>query len=232
MYHVPVAVNEPILNYSPGSKEKKELKAMLAELKSKVLDIPMFIGGKEVRTEDKREIRPPHEHKHLLGYYYQGDREHMEMAIDAALAARKKWQSLPWNHRASIFLKAADLIAGPYRQKSMPPVCWDNPKTFTRPKLMPPARWLTFSGLTCNLCTRFTDSNPLTPKVFGTAWKCARSKDLYTHSRHLTLHPLPQIYVLHQPLWGMWLYGNLLLHKFILLLLLWKYLRKPVCPMV
>jgi 1-pyrroline-5-carboxylate dehydrogenase len=117
MYHVPVAVNEPILNYSPGSKEKKELKAMLAELKSKVLDIPMFIGGKEVRTEDKREIRPPHEHKHLLGYYYQGDREHMEMAIDAALAARKKWQSLPWNHRASIFLKAADLIAGPYRAK-------------------------------------------------------------------------------------------------------------------
>jgi 1-pyrroline-5-carboxylate dehydrogenase len=117
MYHVPVAVNEPILDYAPGSKEKKELKAMLAELKSKVLDIPMFIGGKEVRTDDKREIRPPHEHKHLLGYYYQGDREHMEMAIDAALAARKKWQSLPWNHRASIFLKAADLIAEPYRAK-------------------------------------------------------------------------------------------------------------------
>ena len=117
MYQVPVAVNEPILNYAPGSKEKKELKAMLAELKSKVLDIPMFIGGKEVRTEDKREIRPPHEHKHLLGYYYQGGKEHMEMAIDAALAARKNWQALPWYHRASIFLKAADLIAGPYRAK-------------------------------------------------------------------------------------------------------------------
>jgi len=117
MYQVPIAVNEPILNYAPGSKEKKELKAMLAELKSKVLDIPMFIGGKEVRTEDKREIRPPHEHKHLLGYFYQGGKEHMDMAIDAALAARKNWQALPWYHRASIFLKAADLIAGPYRAK-------------------------------------------------------------------------------------------------------------------
>jgi len=117
MYQVPLAVNEPILSYAPGSPEKKELKAMLAELKSKVLDIPMLIGGKEVRTDDKREIHPPHEHKHLLGYFYQGGYEHVLMAIDAALAARKKWQALPWYHRASIFLKAADLIAGPYRAK-------------------------------------------------------------------------------------------------------------------
>lgn len=117
IFTVPVAVNEPVLNYAPGSPERVALKAKLKEMKSQVMDIPMFIGDKQVRTGDRREIRPPHEIDHLLGYYYQGDRSHVLAAIDAALEVRKKWQALPWHHRASIFLKAADLVAGPYRSK-------------------------------------------------------------------------------------------------------------------
>jgi len=117
VFQVPEPINEPILAYSPGSPEKATLKAMISEMRSKVSDIPMIIGGKEIRTGQRLEIRPPHDLKHLLGYYYMGDKSHVVMAIDAALEARSKWQALPWHHRASIFLKAADLVSGPYRAK-------------------------------------------------------------------------------------------------------------------
>ncbi len=114
---MPKAYNEPIKDYAPGSPERKELKAMIAEMRSKVADIPMYIGGKEVRTEDVREIHAPHDHKHLLGRYYYGTADHVHAAINAALEARPSWQALPWEQRASIFLKAADLVSGPYRAK-------------------------------------------------------------------------------------------------------------------
>ena len=81
------------------------------------IDVPMHIGGKEIRTDDKVKIAPPHEHAHSLGQYNNGDTSHVEMAIDAALSAKEKWAALPWEHRASIFLRAADLLAGPFRDK-------------------------------------------------------------------------------------------------------------------
>ncbi|MEE4256116.1 MAG: L-glutamate gamma-semialdehyde dehydrogenase [Bacteroidales bacterium] len=116
-YQVPDAYNEVVKDYAPGSPERESLQRTIKEFRSSPRDIPMIIGGKEVRTEDKRSIHPPHEHKHTLGHYYMGDASHVNMAIDAALEARPAWQSLPWEHRASIFLKAADLISGPYRDK-------------------------------------------------------------------------------------------------------------------
>ena len=115
IYKAPVAVNEPVLNYAPGSPERKALKKALEELRSKEEDVPMYIGGKEVRTNKKPELRPPHDIKHLLGHFSEGDSSHVTQAINAALAAKDKWTALPWEQRASIFLKAADLIAGPYR---------------------------------------------------------------------------------------------------------------------
>jgi 1-pyrroline-5-carboxylate dehydrogenase len=115
IYKVPVAKNEPIKNYAPGSPERASLKNEIARLRSIEMDIPMVIGGKEVRTDNKVAMRPPHDLKHLLGYYHKGDASHVRMAIDAALEAKEKWAALSWEHRASIFLKAADLIAGPYR---------------------------------------------------------------------------------------------------------------------
>ncbi len=117
MFEVPKAKNEPVLSYAPGTPERAKLKSMISELRSTVTDIPMVIGGQEVRTDDKIEIRPPHDLDHLLGHYYVGGAEHVHQAIDTALWVRKKWQSLPWFQRAAIFLRAAELISGPYRAK-------------------------------------------------------------------------------------------------------------------
>ncbi len=116
-FKVPVPVNEPILNYAPGSKERAELKAALAEGRSKTIEVPMYIGGEEVKSGKTAEMRPPHDHKHLLGTFHISDASHVTQAINAALAAKPQWENLPWEQRAAIFLKAADLIAGPYRAK-------------------------------------------------------------------------------------------------------------------
>ena len=116
IFKLPEIKNEPIKTYAPGSAERKELKEKLTELRKGGLDLPMIIDGKEVRTDNLQDIRPPHNHQHLLGHYHQGGKEHVQMAIDAALKAKPDWESMSWESRAAIFLKAADLMAGPYRQ--------------------------------------------------------------------------------------------------------------------
>ena len=116
-FKVPHPVNETILNYAPGSRERALLKEAITEARSQLSDIPMYIGGKEIRTDNKTEIRPPHDHQHLLGTYSRGTKQHVSDAISAALKAKSAWENLPWEQRAAIFLKAADLIAGPYRYK-------------------------------------------------------------------------------------------------------------------
>lgn len=116
-YTVPVPKNEPVLSYAPGTRERQLLKQALAEARAVSVDVPMYIGGEEVRTERKKPLNPPHDHQHVLGYYHAGDKNHIEQAINAALGAKELWANLGWEHRASIFLKAADLLAGPYRYK-------------------------------------------------------------------------------------------------------------------
>lgn len=117
IFQVPVPKNEPVLAYAPGSKEKAALKQALEQARAKKLDIPMYIGGEEVRTDKLVRIAPPHDHQHTLGHFHMGDASHVEQAINAALGAKEAWANLAWEHRASIFLKAAELIAGPYRAK-------------------------------------------------------------------------------------------------------------------
>ena len=116
-FNVPTPQNEPVLSYAPGSPERKRLKEAIAKMRSQEIDIPMYIGGEKVFTENKFRLSPPHDHKHTLGHYSEGDKGHVEQAITAALNAKESWASLSWEHRASIFLKAADLLAGPYRAK-------------------------------------------------------------------------------------------------------------------
>ncbi len=116
-FNVPVPVNEPVLNYAVGSEERKALKEALAAAKASKVDVPMYIGGKEVRSNKTAEMRPPHEHQHVLGTYHVSDASHVTQAIEAALAAKPQWEALSWEQRAAIFLRAADLIAGPYRAK-------------------------------------------------------------------------------------------------------------------
>ncbi len=117
IFELPIAVNEPVKSYAPGSPERLELKQALAEAKESKVDVPMYIGGEKIYTNRKLKIRPPHEHKHILGTYSKGNKTHFKAAIDAALAAKSDWENMPWQDRASIFLKAADLLAGPYRAK-------------------------------------------------------------------------------------------------------------------
>ena len=114
-FSYPMPANEPVLLYAPGSPEKKRLKEVLNELKKEKIDVPMYIGSKEVRTNKKGTLHPPHEIKHVLGTYSEGDERHVKLAIDAALAARESWANMDWETRANIFLKAADLMATKYR---------------------------------------------------------------------------------------------------------------------
>ncbi len=114
---VPKAYNEPVKSYLPGSPEREEIKSTIAQLKSTVTDIPMVIGGKRITSDEKVGIYSPHNLNHLLGHFYRGTVDHVNMAIDAALEASKKWSKMPWEHRAAIFLRMADLLSGPYRAK-------------------------------------------------------------------------------------------------------------------
>ena len=116
-FEVPIATNEPVLDYAAGSPERKAVQKAYAEMKSKKLDIPMFIGGKKVRTKNKVNMTSPHDHKHVLGTFSKGNATHVKQAIDAALKAKSAWENLPWQERAAIFLRAADLLAGPFRAK-------------------------------------------------------------------------------------------------------------------
>ena len=114
-FYYPQPVNEPVLNYAAGSPEKLRLKAVLKELKSSKVDVPMYIGAEEIKTGKTLDIKPPHEHAHVLGKFHTGDASHVTKAINAALKIKEKWSNMSWENRANIFLKAADLLATKYR---------------------------------------------------------------------------------------------------------------------
>ncbi|MGS2761638.1 L-glutamate gamma-semialdehyde dehydrogenase [Sinomicrobium sp. M5D2P9] len=116
-FHVPVAVNEPVKSYTPGSPEREEVLNQYKAYFNGSEDIPLYIGSEEIRTGDTRSITPPHDHQHVIGQYHLAEKSHIEKAIANALEARKKWAALTWEQRAAVFLRAADLIAGPYRAK-------------------------------------------------------------------------------------------------------------------
>ncbi len=116
IFQIPRPINEPLLSYAPGSPEKAELKAMLKEMLGRQVEVPMIIGGQEVRNGKLADIRCPHDHRHILGSYHQGNALYVGKAIDAAEKARLEWGRMPWDARAIVFLKAAELLAGKYRQ--------------------------------------------------------------------------------------------------------------------
>ena len=114
---VPVATNEPIKSYAPGSPERASLKSALKQMASETVEVPMIIGGEEVHSNNTGTIVMPHDHGHKLGTFHQGDASSVDQAAKACKAAEREWQATPWEHRAAIFLKAADLLAGPWRDK-------------------------------------------------------------------------------------------------------------------
>jgi len=116
LFHIRKPVNEPVLNYSPGSDERRELKAKLKEMLETPIEIPCIIGGKEVTTGDFVEMTAPHDHQQVLGRYHRAGTKEAEMAIDAANEAKIAWSEMQWSSRATVLLKAAELLAGKYRQ--------------------------------------------------------------------------------------------------------------------
>lgn len=116
-FTIPTPINEPVLNYAPGSPERAAVAAQYKKYYEGHADIPMYVGGAEVRTDNTRNITPPHDHQHVVGHYHLADEAIVDHAISNALASRKAWVDTPWEHRAAVFLKAADLLAGPYRAK-------------------------------------------------------------------------------------------------------------------
>jgi 1-pyrroline-5-carboxylate dehydrogenase len=118
VFQVPTLVNEPVRTYAVGTQDRDALLQTYQSMYNQpAIEVPMYIGGAQVRTNDKRPMSPPHDHKKILGHYNYGDASHVKAAIDSALEAKQKWAALPWEHRAAIFLKAADLLAGPFRMK-------------------------------------------------------------------------------------------------------------------
>ena len=116
-FKVPTAINEPVLSYAPGSKERENVLKAYKSMYNSTIEVPMYIDGKNIKTGQTQTMSPPHDHKHIVGTYHTANQEHVDLAISSALVARESWSQLPWEQRAGIFLKAAELIAGPYRAK-------------------------------------------------------------------------------------------------------------------
>ena len=119
-FQVPTAYNEPIKSYAPGTPEREEVLEQYNEYYKGTVEIPLYIGSEEIRTGNTQSMSPPHEHKHIVGKFHLAEKKHIEHAIANCLESREAWANLTWEQRAAIFLKAAELIAGPYRAKLNP----------------------------------------------------------------------------------------------------------------
>ena len=165
-FHFDEPKNEPVLNYAPGSTERKALKSALAELKFQTRDIPMYIAGKEVRTNNLQPIHPPHEINHLLGHFHAGDADHVHQAIHAALEARKSWAEMPWEHRASIFIKAADLLATKYRYKMNAATMLGQSKNAFQAEIDSACELIDFLRFNVHFLSQIYNQQPLSPQGF------------------------------------------------------------------
>ncbi len=164
IFKVPEPSNEPVLSYAPGTKERAEVKEMLKKLKSEKWDIPMVIDGNEVRTGKTVEIHPPHELSHTLAEYHVGDAGHVQMAIDAAMKAKKDWENMAWEERAAIFLKAADLLSGPYRAKMNAATMLGQSKNIFQAEIDSVAELADFFRYNVKYMTQIYQEQPYSPK--------------------------------------------------------------------
>jgi 1-pyrroline-5-carboxylate dehydrogenase len=159
-FKVPPIKNEPILNYAPGSTERQLLQDKIKAMRSEVLDIPMIINGKEVRTGHKFPLNPPHDHQHILGYFHEGDASHVKASIDTALAARENWANMPWEHRLTIFLKAAELSAKKYRWELNAATMLGQSKNAYQAEIDAACEWIDFLRYNVLFATKIYQGQP------------------------------------------------------------------------
>jgi 1-pyrroline-5-carboxylate dehydrogenase len=159
-FKVPPIKNEPILNYAPGSAERQLLQDKIKAMRSEVLDIPMIINGKEVLTGHKFPLNPPHDHQHVLGYFHEGDASHVKASIDTALAARENWANMPWEHRLTIFLKAAELSAKKYRWELNAATMLGQSKNAYQAEIDAACEWIDFLRYNVLFATKIYQGQP------------------------------------------------------------------------
>ncbi|MGG5576486.1 L-glutamate gamma-semialdehyde dehydrogenase [Myroides sp. C15-4] len=160
-YKVPSAINEPVKSYAPGTQERELTLNSFKEQYSQLVDIPLYIGGEEIRTGNTKDLFPPFDHKHKLGVYHQADKALVEKAISTALEAKKKWAVMPWEHRAAIFLKAAELLAGPYRAKINAATMIAQAKTLHQAEIDAACEFIDFLRFNVEYMTQIYSEQPL-----------------------------------------------------------------------
>jgi len=214
MFKVPIPINETALSYAPNSPEKVALKAEILRQSNLVVDIPLIIGGEEIFTEKKGKVRMPHKHKHdLANFSYAGGAE-LKMAVEAAKSAKEAWSQMAFEHRAAIFLKAAELIATKYRSLLNAATMLGQSKLLIKRRLIVLVSWQILCVLMSNLPKIFTKINLLIQKVFGIVLNIVRSMDLLRQFRRLILLQSAVICVQFLLLWATLLFGSLLQHRF------------------
>jgi 1-pyrroline-5-carboxylate dehydrogenase len=160
---VPPPVNEPVLSYAPGAPERGRLQAALRDLAARAVDVPMFIAGEEVRTGKTQPIRAPHRHAQVLGAWHEGDRSHVTSAIEASLRARPAWAAMPWEARAAVFLKAADLLTGKHRQALNAATMLGQSKTAHQAEIDAACELIDFWRYNCHFAQRLYSDQPVSP---------------------------------------------------------------------
>ena len=163
-FKLPVPINEPVLTYAPGTPEKAELKKKLTELQSKQIEIPLIIGGKEIKTGKTSEIRTPHDHSKLLGVYHKAGAKEVQTAISAALEARKLWAEMPWEHRASVFQKAAELLSTTWRSTLNAATMLGQSKTIYQAEIDSACELIDFWRFNTYYMTQLMGEQPYSPK--------------------------------------------------------------------
>ncbi len=159
-FNVPKPHNEPINSYAPNTPQREALKAKLAEMRGQVVDVPMYIGSEEIRTNNKQPLTCPHDHQHILGYYHEGDATHVNQAIECALEAREQWANLPWENRVSIFLKAADLSATKYRMDLNASTMLGQSKNAYQAEIDAACEWIDFLRFNAHFATQIYAQQP------------------------------------------------------------------------
>ena len=159
-FHVPTAISETVKSYAPGSPEREAIAKQYAEYFKGAVDVPMYIGKEEIRTGNTRNMTPPHDHQHVVGQYHLGEQSHVESAIKAALEARKNWAQMPWEQRAAIFLKAAELVAGPYRAKINAATMIAQSKTVHQAEIDAACEYIDFLRFNVEFMSQIYDEQP------------------------------------------------------------------------
>lgn len=161
IYNVPKAFNEPVKSYAPGSKEREQVLAAFKEMYNSTMDVPLYIGKEEIRTGNTKTINPPFDHKKVVGNYHTAEKQHIEQAIAEALKAKKQWAAMAWEHRASIFLKAAELLAGPYRAKINAATMIGQAKTVHQAEIDAACEFIDFLRFNVEFMTKIYQEQPI-----------------------------------------------------------------------